>query len=132
MHNHFPPEMFCSGDFDSVVSLLATRYSVNALNLTITTKWGAWYTPDSEVIKEDLQYKRISCNSDVFWDFFLCVMAMDAGGRLYSAIQRRHHVCVSEGSWPYGPYIPAKEITCSARRFPEEQTPSCSSQVQAP
>ena len=50
-----PPEMFCSGDFDSVCSLLATRYSVNDLNLTITTKWYPWYTPDSEVIKEGLE-----------------------------------------------------------------------------
>ncbi|OQU89627.1 hypothetical protein SORBI_3002G229300 [Sorghum bicolor] len=38
-----------SGDFDSVCSILATRYSVNDLNLTITTKWHPWYTPDSEV-----------------------------------------------------------------------------------
>ncbi|CAL5081823.1 unnamed protein product [Urochloa decumbens] len=38
-----------SGDFDSVCSLTATRFSVNDMNLTITTKWRPWYTPDSEV-----------------------------------------------------------------------------------
>lgn len=43
--------MFCSGDFDSVCPLTATRFSVNDLNLTITTKWHPWYTPDSEVKK---------------------------------------------------------------------------------
>lgn len=52
-HNHFsplsPPILFCSGDFDSVCSITATRFSVNDLNLTVTTKWRPWYTPDSEV-----------------------------------------------------------------------------------
>ncbi|RCV12022.1 hypothetical protein SEVIR_2G244000v4 [Setaria viridis] len=38
-----------SGDFDSICSLTATRFSVNDLNLTITQKWRPWYTPDSEV-----------------------------------------------------------------------------------
>ncbi|KAL6655431.1 hypothetical protein ACP70R_006257 [Stipagrostis hirtigluma subsp. patula] len=38
-----------SGDFDSICSLTATRYSVKDLNLTVTSKWRPWYTPDSEV-----------------------------------------------------------------------------------
>ncbi|CAN6196224.1 unnamed protein product [Urochloa humidicola] len=38
-----------SGDFDSVCPLTATRFSVNDMNLTITTKWRPWYTPDREV-----------------------------------------------------------------------------------
>ncbi|KAL6844878.1 hypothetical protein ACP4OV_025537 [Aristida adscensionis] len=38
-----------SGDFDSICSLTATRYSVKDLNLTVTTKMRPWYTPDSEV-----------------------------------------------------------------------------------
>ncbi|KAL6655430.1 hypothetical protein ACP70R_006256 [Stipagrostis hirtigluma subsp. patula] len=38
-----------SGDFDSACSLTATRYSVKELNLTVTSKWRPWYTPDREV-----------------------------------------------------------------------------------
>ncbi|KAK3133553.1 hypothetical protein QOZ80_6AG0537980 [Eleusine coracana subsp. coracana] len=38
-----------SGDFDTMCSLTATRYSVKDLNLTVTKKWRPWYTPDIEV-----------------------------------------------------------------------------------
>lgn len=38
-----------SGDFDSICSLTATRYSVKDLNLAVTKKWGPWYTPNGEV-----------------------------------------------------------------------------------
>eukprot|EP00267_Zea_mays_P034912 XP_008670248.1 serine carboxypeptidase II-3 [Zea mays] len=48
----------CSGDFDSVCSITATRFSVNDLNLTVTTKWRPWYTPDSEVGGYVQQYKE--------------------------------------------------------------------------
>lgn len=41
--------MSCSGDFDSICSLTATRYSVKDLNLAVTKKWGPWYTPNGEV-----------------------------------------------------------------------------------
>ncbi|KAK7291949.1 hypothetical protein RIF29_07520 [Crotalaria pallida] len=33
-----------SGDTDSVVPVTATRFSLNHLNLTITTRWYPWYT----------------------------------------------------------------------------------------
>lgn len=40
---------FCSGDTDAVVPVTATRYSIDALNLSTVTNWHPWYYDSGKV-----------------------------------------------------------------------------------
>ncbi|XP_048231395.1 serine carboxypeptidase-like 28 [Ricinus communis] len=49
-----------SGDTDAVLPLTATRYSINALNLSINTNWYAWYDDHQQVGGWSQVYKGLT------------------------------------------------------------------------
>ncbi|KAH9321431.1 hypothetical protein KI387_016070, partial [Taxus chinensis] len=50
----------CSGDVDAVVPVTGTRYSLNALNLSIETEWYPWMNGDLEVGGYAVIYKGLT------------------------------------------------------------------------
>jgi hypothetical protein len=46
------------------------------------------------------------------------------GWRPCPAVRGRLHVCVGEGSRPYGPHLPAQESACSSLLLPERHAPT--------
>jgi hypothetical protein len=110
---------YCSGDFDSVCPLPATRHTVLDLALPVTTAWRPW-TGKQEVRPcfkiRIFIHRHDSSHVNKLADGFTIALA---GGRICSAVRQWIHISYCARSWSYGSILPARESLDNVELFPQ-------------